>query len=113
MWDCFRNWDMIINNKTYERNQMANLIVQHEVKDYEKWKSRFVMSDTFRKVFGEKEYNIFRNVNDPNDVSIVFQWEDLSRLMKFFDTMDVKSAMTAAGVVGEPNIYLLEEDLQS
>jgi heme-degrading monooxygenase HmoA len=88
---------------------MAQLIIRHKVKDYPKWKSMFDEHGAKRKAAGSKGGRLFRNEKDPNEVVILFEWEDLSRARQFAESEDLRQTMERAGVVGKPELYFLEE----
>lgn len=88
---------------------MAQLIVRHKVKDYGKWKPFFDEHGTQRKAAGSKGGRIFRSEKDPNEVVILFEWEDLGKARKFAESEDLRQRMERAGIVGKPDLYFLEE----
>lgn len=91
---------------------MSKMIVNHKVEDFDTWKKIFDASELIRVVYGEKEYEIFRNTDDPNDVTIVFDWGDPYKALKYAQSNDLREAMKLAGVKGEPIVYLRDEDLK-
>ena len=88
---------------------MAQLIIRHKVKDYKKWKALFDEHAAKRKAAGSKGGRLFRSEKDPNDVVILFEWENLGRAHQFSESEDLRQTMERAGVVGKPEAYFLEE----
>jgi heme-degrading monooxygenase HmoA len=88
---------------------MAQLIIRHKVKDYGKWKPLFDEHGAKRKAAGSKGGRLLRSEKDPNEVVILFEWEDLSKARKFTESEDLRQTMERAGVVGKPDLYFLEE----
>lgn len=88
---------------------MAQLIVRHKVKDYAKWKPLFDEHGAIRKAAGSKGGRLFRSEKDPNEVVILFEWDDLGKARKFTESEDLRQRMDRAGVVGKPDLYFLEE----
>lgn len=88
---------------------MVYVLVEHKVKDYEKWKPVFDEHGTFRKAGGGKESNLFRNIDDPNETVIIFEWDTIENARKFFESENLKNIMQKAGVVNKPAIFFLEE----
>jgi heme-degrading monooxygenase HmoA len=88
---------------------MIQLLVRHKVKDYSKWKPVFDEHGAKRKAGGSKGGRLFRSGSDPNEVVILFEWEDLAKARQFAESEDLRQAMGRAGVVGKPDLYFLEE----
>jgi len=88
---------------------MALLFIRHKVKDYTKWKPLFDEHGAKRKEAGSKGGRLFRSEKDPNEVMILFEWEDLGKAHKFTESEDLRQTMERAGVVGKPELYFLEE----
>jgi heme-degrading monooxygenase HmoA len=88
---------------------MAQLIVHHKVKDYRKWKPLFDKHSAKRKADGCKGGRLFRSANDPNDVVILFDWEDVGKARHFAESADLRKTMERAGVIGKPELYFLDE----
>jgi quinol monooxygenase YgiN len=62
-----------------------------------------------RKEAGEKSYQIFRTDDDPNNLVMLFQWDSMDNARKFMESNDLREAMQKGGVIGKPEIRLLEE----
>jgi len=88
---------------------MAQLLVRHKVKDYTKWKPIFDEHSAKRKAGGSKGGRLFRSTSDPNELVILFEWEDVNKARQFSESWDLRQAMDRAGVVGRPDLYSLEE----
>ena len=88
---------------------MAHLLVHHKVEDYNKWKSAFDDHSSLRSEGGSKGGKVFRSANDPNELFVLLEWDNLENAQKFVQSDDLKEAMKQAGVVGMPAIHFLEE----
>lgn len=88
---------------------MANLLVHHKVQDYNKWKPFFDEHSSFRAQNGSKGGKVFRNANDPNDLFILFEWDSVENIQKFAQSDNLKETMAKAGVIGMPDVHILEE----
>jgi heme-degrading monooxygenase HmoA len=88
---------------------MAHLIVRHNVQDYAKWKPVFDEHAAKRRASGSKGGRLFRSEKDPNEVVILFEWEDLGKAHKFAESEDLRQTMERAGVAGKPDLYFLDE----
>ncbi|MFW2440568.1 MAG: antibiotic biosynthesis monooxygenase [Arenicellales bacterium] len=87
---------------------MATILIKHPVEDYAKWKNAFDAFINYRRTGGEKSYHICRPVNDQNIVVILFEWDSVENAMTFLDSEELKDAMQQAGVVGPPEITIME-----
>jgi heme-degrading monooxygenase HmoA len=88
---------------------MAYMLIQHDVKDYEGWKSVFDSARDMRKKSGEKSYHILHRADEPDSLVLLFQWDKLDNAREFATSTELKEAMHHAGVVGKPEILFLEE----
>ena len=52
-----------------------DIIVQHTVRDYDAWKPAFDEHEPTRAKFGCKGHTIYRDPDDPNEVTILTSWE--------------------------------------
>ena len=88
---------------------MAHLFIKHKVKDYPSWKKVFDGFIETRRVGGEKSYQILHPENDGNNLLAIFEWDNLANAKKFAGSSELKEAMSNAGVIGQPEVYFLEE----
>ena len=88
---------------------MAYIIVRHKVKDFKKWKPYFDNHGIVRQATGSKGGKLFRNAENPNEVFILFKWDNLQNAKKFTQLDDLKEVMMKAGVSDKPDIYFVEE----
>jgi heme-degrading monooxygenase HmoA len=88
---------------------MTNLLIHSTVEDYAKWKSVFDEYATNRKTSGSKGGELFRSADNPNEITILFEWDVLDNARQFTQSDDLRQAMQRAGVVGRPDLYFLEE----
>ena len=88
---------------------MAHILVHHKAEDYSKWKSAFDAHQSFRSENGSKGGKIFQSANNPNEIFVLLEWESMESLQKFSQSDSLKEAMKEAGVVGMPNVHILEE----
>ena len=88
---------------------MAQLLIKHKVKDYPSWKKVFDGFIETRRAGGEKSYQIMHPENDGNELLAFFEWDNLENAKKFAGSSELKEAMGNAGVVGQPEVYFLEE----
>ncbi len=88
---------------------MAYVLAIHKVEDYARWKSGFDEAVAIRRAGGEKSYQIFRTVENPNNLVLLFEWDSLDNAQRYVQSKELQEAMRSTGVVGRPDIYFLEE----
>jgi hypothetical protein len=87
---------------------MPHLLVRQKVADFSKWKSAYDNHSPARKEAGLKEEHLLRNLDDPNEVTLLFEVKDLEKAREFGASADLREAMRDAGVVDKPDIYFLD-----
>ncbi len=87
---------------------MPYILVHQNVEDFAKWKSVFDEHSSTRKAGGSKGGYLFQSADDPNEVIVVLEWDNLDSARQFIGSDDLREAMQRAGVVGPPHIHFLE-----
>ena len=87
---------------------MTTVLIKHPIEDYAKWKNAFDGFIEFRKASGEQSFHVSRPVDNPNTLVILFEWDSAENAMAFLDSADLKNAMQKAGVLGPPEITIME-----
>jgi len=85
------------------------MIVHSKVEDFEKWKSVFEENSNFRKEAGAQSHRVFQDAQDPNKLTIMFEWESVEKAKEFFRSEEVKQKMKEAGVIEDPQIHFINE----
>ncbi len=83
---------------------MVKMYVRHRVADFNKWKLVFDEHDSVRRQFGCKSTAVFTNIEHPNEVLIVSEWDSKEQAMQFGQSPSLKEAMESASVLGMPEI---------
>ncbi|MFQ5523082.1 MAG: cyclase [Acidimicrobiia bacterium] len=87
------------------------LAVNHNIADYDTWKAVFdEFNETDRGVLASR---INRNVEDPNNITVVHVFENEETARAFVDNPELAAAMGRAGVTSAPRIELFEEVFSS
>ncbi len=88
---------------------MAHLLIRHKIRDYATWKTAFDDFNETRLASGEKSYQIFHPDDDPNNLWLLFEWDNLGNARTFMANPELKEAMDAAGVIEAGEVHFLEE----
>jgi quinol monooxygenase YgiN len=88
---------------------MVYLYVRHRVEDYARWREGYDNHAAARQAGGATdEAYVMRNVDDPNEITIILGWSDVEKARSFTQSASLKEAMQKAGVTGQPEIRFLE-----
>jgi heme-degrading monooxygenase HmoA len=85
-----------------------HVLVRHKVADFAKWKPIYDDHLQARQKAGLKEVHLLRNIENPNEVILLFSAEDLDKAKAFAASDDLRQAMQRAGVSDKPDIYFLK-----
>ena len=91
---------------------MTHVLASHKVNDYAKWKQTFDNFASTRKAAGEKSFLIMHSQNQPNDLTLLFEWDNRQNAEKFMHSPELKKAMEQGGVAGAPDIKFLDDAAQ-
>jgi hypothetical protein len=58
-------------------------------------------------VGGLKEEHLLRDTDDPNEVILLFEAEDMKKAKEFTASSDLRESTQEAGVIDKPDIYFL------
>jgi hypothetical protein len=86
---------------------MALVIVRHKVRDFAAWKNAFDAHASARGTAGLSNTRLYKSVDDPNEGVILFDTDDIAMAQQFIGSPELKSAMTAAGVIDNPDVLVL------
>ena len=85
------------------------LIVQHTVRDYDTWKAVFDEHEPDRAKFGCTGHTLYRDADDPNNVTIFLRYESRERADAFMKDPSLREAMEKGGVISEPRATWVDE----
>jgi heme-degrading monooxygenase HmoA len=85
---------------------MATLFLKHRVRDYDEWRKVYDKYGAFQKENGITSAVVYRGEDDPDDVTVVHEFASLEAARAFAGNADLKAAMGAAGIVGEPLFWI-------
>ena len=88
---------------------ITQLHVGFKVENYEQWKEEYDASIEQRKAAGEISFQVFRNVDDPNTVTVLSVQESAEQVQAFMDSPDLKARMEAAGITEMGQMLIMEE----
>lgn len=87
---------------------MAHLLATSRVEDFDSWSTSFDQNDDFRTEHGQRGYQVYRSVDDPNEVTVLFDWDESEDPRTFFESEEMRERLADAGLQGKPDMSLLE-----
>jgi hypothetical protein len=84
--------------------------VRHNVADYDTWREHY---DAFQDTDAAqpiKSGTVFRSTEDPRDITVIHEFDNITNAKTLLESPELKAAMEAAGVQGQPQIWFTEED---
>ena len=90
---------------------MVQVIVRLKVKDFDTWHSLYISADSkkFRESYGLQRYRIFCAENDPNDITMIYDWNDIERARTFAQSPQLQEMIKRSGVIEGPAVYLFKD----
>ncbi len=79
-------------------------LIQHKVKDFDKWLPVFEADDSARKANGLTEIDLGRGLDNKNEILAAFKIDDVQKAKDFANSPALKKVMQKAGVTGPPLI---------
>lgn len=88
---------------------VTHLHVGFKVKNYQQWKQGYDASIEQRKAAGEMSFQVFRNVDDPNTVTVLSVQQSAEQIQAFLDSPDLRRRMKEAGITEMGQMLIMEE----
>ena len=87
---------------------MPYQLARHSVKNYRKWRAVFDEHAVKRRELGSKGGLILRNAQKPEEIVVLLEWGNLAKAQEFMKWGDPSEIGKRAGVVGRPDVRLLD-----
>jgi hypothetical protein len=88
---------------------MNYILIRHKVADFGKWKPVYDSHASARTAAGLKEERLLRNIDNPNEVFLLFSAQDLNKAKHFAASDDLRQRMREAGVTDKADIWFLND----
>jgi hypothetical protein len=88
---------------------MVTTILSHEVKDFTEWKKGFDADAGNRDAMGVKINGVFQDTEKPNLVTVISEVPSEEAIRGFLSNPDIKAMMEKAGVIGDPQVKILNK----
>ncbi len=88
---------------------MVYINLRLNVADFNKWLAGFHGFESYRKENGSTGVNqIYHDVANPNDVTLLMEWESAEKAQAFINNPQTKANMDSAGVTGRPTVVAVQ-----
>lgn len=88
---------------------MVYINLRLNVADFDKWLTAFQSFESYRKESGSTGVNqIFHDVDDPNNVTLIMEWDEAANAKAFLNNPQTKVNMDTAGVTGRPAVLAVQ-----
>jgi hypothetical protein len=88
---------------------MFHIMARIKVIDFNAWKQAYDRGRSLRDSVGIREFNLWRNVDDPLDVMLLLHATHIAKARAYFESEELAQRMAAAGVQGPPEIVYLSD----
>ena len=88
---------------------MVTVILQHEVKDFSKWKIIFDSDEPNRAKAGVKLLGLYTSVKNPNDVTMIFEAPEAETFEVMMSEPKRQEIIKEAGVISVPLAIILNK----
>jgi len=88
---------------------MNYILIRHKIADFGKWKAAYDAHGSVRAAAGLKEECLLRNIDNPNEVILLFDAQDLNKAKEFAGSDDLRQKMQQAGVIDKPDVWFLRD----
>lgn len=88
---------------------MKTVIVTHEVKNYSEWRKAYDADEVNRSKAGFKITGEYQAVDNPNNITIIGEVPSTEAIQNFMANPDLKEAMEKGGVIGMPEVKVLDK----
>jgi hypothetical protein len=88
---------------------MVKVILSHDVANFQNWKKGFDAGEALRQQSGMKTIGVFNDIENPNHVTIIADFPNKEAVTGFINNPNLKNEMKNAGVVGAPEVHILNQ----
>jgi hypothetical protein len=86
------------------------MVARQKVVDFVEWRRVFDSHAEAQTAAGLRLKQLLRNIDDPNDVFVFFEVDDLKAARGFVTSPDVPEAKRQSGVIGDTQIHILTDE---
>lgn len=76
-----------------------HILMKRRLNNYEAWKQVVSDLDGLRARYGSRGFTAYRSAADPNEVYLIFEWDDDKPYIEYLNLPEVKKALAATGTL--------------
>ena len=80
-----------------------------EVEDYDAWKAIFDQHDRTRQAHGQRNVQLFRDLENPNIVTLIAHWDSIEGVQAFQQEVDVRAAQRQGTMIENYGMAIMTE----
>ena len=84
---------------------MASIVRRSRVEDYARWKTVYQAGEAARQAAGWRDLQVFRNPDDPNEIVILTEVDDVERARAYAESEEVRRRQRASGLLETTYYY--------
>lgn len=88
---------------------MVRLYVRHNVADYANWRKAYDEFSGFQTRHGVRAEAVYQSLDDPGDITVWHDFDNAEAAHAFVGAAELRETMAAAGVQGQPQVWLTQE----
>jgi len=89
---------------------MKYMLCRNKVADFGAWKDVFDSHAEAQRQSGLHLKNLWRGLDDPNEVFMLFEVTDIEKARSFVSSPKVPEAQRQSGLLQKPQIYFMHSD---
>lgn len=89
--------------------ECTKVFMKFEVRDFSSWFESFEAYSDKRRETGWLGVDLYRDADTPNLIVAIFEWASLEGAKAYIEAMQFKAKMMESGVVGVPEIRIVNE----
>ena len=84
---------------------MAAILRRSRVDDYVRWKTMYQAGEAARQAAGWRDKQVFRNPDDPNEIVILTEVDDIEQARAYAESEEVRRRQRASGLLETTYYY--------
>lgn len=88
---------------------MVTVLLSHEVKDFQTWKTGFDNGEALRAAAGVTTNAVYTAVDNPNMVTVSTDFPSAEAVQGFMNNPQLAADMETAGVISRPDVKILQK----
>jgi quinol monooxygenase YgiN len=84
------------------------VIAKLSVPDFDRWFAEYEGMHPVRASFGERSHRLYRDVDDPTTITVVFEWESVDAARRYFGSAELAASVNRAEAHAGPQVCYLE-----